>query len=416
MENLRYKSTLVELAPNVIDRFLTANFPGIIRWVSAVNETEWVCFGETSRFLFAAEAQTALASLPETAVTPRCFGALPFDHRKWNELPAWVMPQLTITKLGSEWIGLVIQSQTDNQSTQTIIDHYLNRIDGKKPEQEFDAGFSSLIELSATYDRWKWLIHNLQTEIAERRLRKAVLSRREIWRLPNPLHFSSLFDTMRRRSPHCYRFLFPAGAEVLIGASPERLFSIRNGRITVDALAGTRRRGTTEAEDRILAEELLNSEKDREEQRIVVETLTQNLQQLCSSCSVVPDPTIKKTNHVQHLYTELQGELRNDISVDEILHLLHPTPATGGDPKEDALAFLARYESHSRLYFAGPVGWVDRENAEFAVAIRSAILYETYAALYAGVGVVAGSNASSEWYETTLKLQPMWNLLFGGVR
>ena len=116
--------------------------------------------------------------------------------------------------------------------------------------------------------------------------------------------------------------------------------------------------------------------------------------------------------NVQHLYSPLTGTLTADSHILELVERLHPTPASGGLPRQSALSLIRTHESFDRGWYAGPVGWIDgKGGGEFAVAIRSALLRQNEARLYAGCGIVAGSDPQREYEESRLKLQPMlWAL------
>jgi isochorismate synthase EntC len=123
-------------------------------------------------------------------------------------------------------------------------------------------------------------------------------------------------------------------------------------------------------------------------------------------------PGLLRLPNVQHLHTPLEGVLKQTNDICALVAALHPTPATGGLPRETARSLLPTYEDSDRGWYAGPVGWVDgRGGGEFVVAIRSALLRGPEARLYAGCGIVAGSDPEREYAESCLKLKPMlWAL------
>ena len=113
---------------------------------------------------------------------------------------------------------------------------------------------------------------------------------------------------------------------------------------------------------------------------------------------------------VQHLRSRVQGSLRTDIGDADVLCALHPTPAVAGLPPEQARSFIKQMEPFDRGWYAGPVGFVSRAETQFAVALRCGLLVEDVLRIYAGAGIVAGSEALREWQETELKLGT-WNTL-----
>src|SRR5690606_31429838 len=164
------------------------------------------------------------------------------------------------------------------------------------------------------------------------------------------------------------------------------------------------RRGATPADDRRLAEGLLQDAKELAEHQLVVEMLRQAPAPVCRTLSITPAPKLLKLANEQHLAIPVvaRGDGR---SVLERVERLHPTPAVGGWPRDDALRFIRCWEPAGRGWYAARVGWVDRRGqGEFAVAIRSGLLRGAEAWLYAGCGIVPGSDPHREYEETRLKL------------
>jgi isochorismate synthase EntC len=128
----------------------------------------------------------------------------------------------------------------------------------------------------------------------------------------------------------------------------------------------------------------------------------------CVQLQTSAQPTLLKLHSIQHLVTRLGGTLANGYSVLDLAERLHPTPEVGGRPRAAALQWLREHEQLDRGWYAGAVGWIDQNlEGEFAVAIRSALLHENTATLFAGCGIVADSDPEREYAESTLKLKPM---------
>lgn len=167
------------------------------------------------------------------------------------------------------------------------------------------------------------------------------------------------------------------------------------------------RRGDTDDEDEWLANELLGSEKDNHEHELVAETIREQLAPLSAEIRV-GDRGIRKLATVQHLWTPIDATLERDEHVLSLVDALHPTPAVGGLPPEAALDVIRDTEPFDRGWYAAPVGWFDADgDGSFAVALRSAIVEETLATLFAGVGLVADSDPDAEWDEVQLKYRPI---------
>nr|VDD64458.1 unnamed protein product [Brassica oleracea] len=203
-----------------------------------------------------------------------------------------------------------------------------------------------------------------------------------------------------------YQFcLQPPGAPAFIGNTPERLFQRNQLGVCSEALAATRPRSASTARDMEIERDLLTSPKDDLEFSIVRENIREKLNSICDKVVVKPQKTVRKLARVQHLYSQLAGRLRREDDEFDILAALHPTPAVCGLPAEEARLLIKEIESFDRGMYAGPIGFFGGKESEFAVGIRSALVEKGLGALiYAGTGIVAGSNPTSEWNELDLKI------------
>jgi len=230
---------------------------------------------------------------------------------------------------------------------------------------------------------------------------------------PQPFNLVNSLDNLRSRHPDCYVFSTSNGkGQNFIGASPERLISIHNRQLVTDALAGSAPRGKTVAEDTELADRLLSSEKERREHRFVRDFIVERLSQLDLMPQLLPTPQLRQLSNIQHLWTPIQAQVPVDVHPLDIVAQLHPTPAVAGVPRDIVLRHIRRYEHFDRCLYAAPLGWVDYQgNSEFLVGIRSALIEGSQARLYAGVGIVAGSDPAKELVEIQLKLQALLRAL-----
>ncbi|XP_056175129.1 isochorismate synthase 1, chloroplastic-like isoform X2 [Syzygium oleosum] len=208
---------------------------------------------------------------------------------------------------------------------------------------------------------------------------------------------------------NAYQFcLQPPNAPAFIGNTPEQLFHRTRLSISSEALAGTRARGESGASDLQIELDLLSSPKDHLEFTIVRESIRRKLEAVCSGVVVEPRKAIRKLSRVQHLHAVLAGTLRSEGDEFDILSSLHPSPAVCGFPTEEARLLIAETEVFDRGMYAGPVGWFGGGESEFAVGIRSALVGKGLGALiYAGTGIVEGSNPSSEWDELEIKISQL---------
>jgi menaquinone-specific isochorismate synthase len=156
-----------------------------------------------------------------------------------------------------------------------------------------------------------------------------------------------------------------------------------------------------------LAQELLDSEKNAHEHQLVADAIREQLAPLASSVRT-GERSVRRLATVQHLFTPITATLSSDQHVLSLVEALHPTPAVGGLPPERALETIRDTEPFDRGWYAAPVGWFDAAgNGSFAVALRSAVVRETTATLFAGVGIVADSDPDREWDEVQLKYRPI---------
>jgi menaquinone-specific isochorismate synthase len=179
-------------------------------------------------------------------------------------------------------------------------------------------------------------------------------------------------------------------------------------------LAGTGGRGGTAAQDAALGAALLASAKDAEEHSYAVDSVRDVLAPLCDRLDIEPRPSLLRLANVQHLATAVSGTLVRDASALALAAALHPTAAVCGTPAETAMELIRELEGMDRGRYAGPVGWVDaRGNGEWGIAMRCGLLSGRQARLFAGCGIVAGSDPAAELAEAQAKFRPMQDALEG---
>jgi menaquinone-specific isochorismate synthase len=177
-------------------------------------------------------------------------------------------------------------------------------------------------------------------------------------------------------------------------------------------------RGATARADADAQRDLARSAKNRDEHRFVVDEIAAALGPFCTELSVPAEPSVVAFRSVAHLGTRIEGRLAGPVGVLELVQRLHPTPAVGGTPRADALAFIARHEAGARGHWAGPVGWVGADgDGEWMIGIRSARLDADGAALTlrAGGGIVADSDPAAEAAEANVKLATVLEAVVPGA-
>jgi salicylate biosynthesis isochorismate synthase/menaquinone-specific isochorismate synthase len=268
-------------------------------------------------------------------------------------------------------------------------------IQSARPPREFEAAVASAA-----------------SRIAAGEFSKVVLAREVIVSAAAAHDPAALFGAMREQFPACFCFCVGTPEAAFLGASPELLVRRAGASVSTVALAGSTRRSSDPAVDDHLGEQLLRSDKDRREQRIVAERIVRALRPHAVWVEAAPEPEIVKVANIQHLASPVIAQLAEPHSAIELAGLLHPTPAVGGEPWPKAAAAIAELEGMDRGWYAAPVGWMDAtEDGEFCVALRSALLRDREAHLFAGVGVVAGSDPAAELAETEVKLGALLPLL-----
>ncbi len=245
-------------------------------------------------------------------------------------------------------------------------------------------------------------------------LEKVVLAREVHVHAPRDYDPAALFGVLREGFPSCFVFCVGRGDATFLGASPELLLRREGHRVSALALAGSMRRSADPAVDDHLGEQLMHSEKDREEHAIVIRRIERTLRPHALWAAAPPEPTLVKVANIQHLGTPIRAQLAQPLDVIELLELMHPTPAVGGEPLARARPLIPALEGLDRGWYAGPVGWADATgDGEFCVALRCALLRGCVARCYAGVGVVRDSDPSAELAETEVKLAALLPLLAG---
>ncbi len=236
-------------------------------------------------------------------------------------------------------------------------------------------------------------------------LEKVVLARKSELVFNHKVKAEWLLRQLRASNPNSFLFLFqPDEQNAFLGSTPERLFK-RSGRcLETEAVAGTRRRGQTPEEDRKLKDDLLHCEKDLREHDYVVRSIGKVLKRHSRLIEKDKNVGILENARVQHLIVRFRAKLNPGVSDADVLYDLHPTPAVGGVPKKEAIRKIHQLEHFDRGWYAGPVGWISKNEAEFAVGIRSALLQGNKISLFAGAGIVRGSDPKSEWHELENKI------------
>ena len=347
----------------------------------------------------------ALRAIPTTddVGAPGCgpvvLAALPFDRKAAAVL---TVPETVVGRDadGHRWLTTVrpAGADEDDELEPSVLDG-LCALPAYTPPDSF-----SLVS-ERHHAEWSDLIASTVAAVRSGRFAKVVVAREVRVEANQEFLPADILRRLQALYPSC--MLFSTGT--FLGASPELLVSRFGRRVKSHPLAGTVARSGDPEADGLLTIALLASTKDREEHRLVVDEIAATLGPLCQSLGVPDAPSIVPLRNVSHLGTLIQGQLASDdITALDLVARLHPTPAVGGIPTDEAVAYIDKVEGFDRGFYAGPVGWMDRRgDGEWAVAVRSAEVHGHTARLFAGVGVVADSDPAEELAETQLKLQAL---------
>ena len=214
---------------------------------------------------------------------------------------------------------------------------------------------------------------------------------------------------LEQRFAGCTRFALWRGDAVFLGATPELLISRRGAQVRSEALAGSTQHGD--------ATRMMTSSKEREEHEVVVRAIVEGLEPFCESLRAAPEPSVRELPNLLHMQTPIEGQLLEPTHILSLVEALHPTPAVGGVPTDEAIRWIVEHEALARGWYSAPVGWTDAEgNGEFVVALRSGLLRDGKAWVYAGAGIMADSDPDAELAETELKMLALLGALHGNQR
>jgi menaquinone-specific isochorismate synthase len=317
-------------------------------------------------------------------------GAIPFDS---NEQHDFILPHVSLVKSvdGRAWVTTVDDAEPN----------FVN------PPEPAAVAASYTVEPGVSVDHYLEAVTQARNAVRKGSITKAVIARDIVINSSAPIDVYAVLLRLRSSFGSSYRYL----VDNFIGASPELLVAVDNGAISSHPLAGTAPRTGDPQTDSALAEQLLSSEKNQVEHRVVIDMVHDTLLPFCSYLDWQPEPSVMQVANVQHLGTLMQGMLSKPfMHVLDAALMLSPTPALGGFPKQEALKLIDQYEGIVRGRYGGAVGWFDQKgNGAFAVAIRCAQLSpdRTSARLFAGGGIVADSDPATELAETQAKFQAM---------
>lgn len=390
---------------------------------------------------------------PETA--PTFFGGFGFESEArgsedWKSFPAarFILPEVILEGVGTKTRFVAIVRVEPGANVDSVASELLCRTASMMndaqdepptvkeqdevpvlgslalPIAEWDSGPQFNVRADRPHRVFKEQIETALDAFAEGDLSKVVLARSLSIEHDSVLDVPAFLGRLRELYPTCTLVAMGRGDDTFLAATPELLVRVEGRVVTSAALAGSAPRGRHPEEDRAFGEALLASVKERSEHAYVVDALRIALADRCASLEVPAAPRLRALFGIQHLETPIRGELAiggesdGDEDVLGLVEALHPTPAVGGVPRSAAQSWLRQHEGLDRGWYAAPIGWLDLGGGgDFRVALRSGLIRNGLAAkgeggasrarLFAGAGLVEGSDPEAELVETRIKLRAL---------
>jgi menaquinone-specific isochorismate synthase len=346
------------------------------------------------------------------------FGALPFERSDRSSL---TVPEVTYVReaSGQEWVTVVTSDPSTLPPGAEAARPWLAARRGRRPDPQSPHPAPPHIVPLSSDQSFRTMVARAVSLIDRGRVSKVVLARQVEVTMPEEIDIPELLRRWHLLEPDCAVFSLPVPAGQFVGASPELLVERSGPDVRSRPLAGTTDRHVSPRPS-VLPGELLRSGKDGREHRFVVQAIEDVLGPLCLDLETPDHPDLVHLHNLTHLGTSVHGTLapQPDGTVPTALQLvaaLHPTPAVGGVPTDEACSVISELEPQPRGTYAGPVGYVDaRGDGRWMVGIRSMTVRGGDARLYAGVGIVQGSEPPIEQAETDLKLTAVFDALAPG--
>lgn len=336
------------------------------------------------------------------------FGGISFSRRppeepRWSGFPSarFILPErLVWTHGGETYVTAYAQTAGEARRLASLRSRLATLPGPSAPHRHEGPGFRLLPDRS----HWDGLHARALVALGDGLIAKVVLARAIDVASEGCLEPLAAVERLREDGARGTTFSFRGSdGSSFLGLTPETLVRTHGRRVETEALAGTAPVGAHSG--------LLEDERIAREHHAVVEGIQSALAPLCERVMVDARPSLVHLRDVVHLRTRVVATLREGTPASALVSALHPTPATGGSPRPDALRFLASNEGLERGWYAGALGWVGPEGMELVVGLRSALVRERDARLFVGAGVVTGSTAQAEWDETEAKARPMLRAL-----
>ncbi|WP_153447397.1 isochorismate synthase [Vibrio algicola] len=373
-------------------------------WQSRDGREEVVALEQLHAFTDPSAAYTILGD------NQRVWGGKAFDNEQsktQRQSCYFFLPIVELIRQDDNW-SLNINLSSDVQRTLQVLHHLKTQYSPIPPLQPQVGN----IHYSPQFNEWQHIVNKALSAIDNDQFEKVVLARKTNVELPAPIRATHLLKASRAINHNSFHFLLSFSEHHgFMGSTPERLYSRIGESLATEAVAGTIGRSDDAQEDARLSQWLLSDDKNLRENQIVVDDIVQCLAPYTSNIDVQPDAALIQLRKVQHLIRPIHANLSSNVKGVQLLSALQPTAAMAGLPRDDAIQFIRTNEPFTRGWYSGSVGYFGHDKAEFCVAIRSALINDNTVKLYAGAGIVPGSEAQYEWQELNRKTATLLSLI-----
>lgn len=343
------------------------------------------------------------------------FGGTKFDNSQktdeWNQFQ-------TVEFHLSKWHFELSSGElfyTFENNGQSLLEAYeemvqvLSEIDSYTPEEITSPEVNIMKDIFP--EEWKALVEDAVKALNKKDFLKVVLSRQRLVTFKSQITPLFLVNRLSDEGD-TYTIYYEKNDSIFVSKSPEKLFDIKNNALSTNAIAGSSKRTLNESENQKSREFLMSDEKNQYEHELVRESIVEDLKPHSHFVKYSETPELLENKYIYHLHTPITARLKDEVDVFQLIDAIHPTPAVGGMPKQLAEEYIAELEFGTRGLYAAPVGIVQENNdSEFVVSLRSMLVHQKSASLFAGCGIVKASNSEEEFVETSVKFTPMMNVL-----
>jgi menaquinone-specific isochorismate synthase len=374
-------------------------------WQSRDTREEVVALGQLHTFSDIAPAYAILGE------DQRIWGGRAFDDHTEKKHPCmesfFFLPQVELIRFDKTW-SLAVNLSPDRVAS-------INALNKLSVEAAILAPLSAHIEQidhAPEQEQWGTLVDKVLKGISDEEYKKVVLARRTTLQLDAAICPAQLLKASHLQNHHSFHFMLVLDSQhSFIGSTPERLYSRYGTDLETEALAGTIGRGANVTEDMEMANWLAQDSKNLNENQYVVDDIVERLTRYSQSLNVEKKARLVRLRKVQHLKRNIHAQLNAGVNGVQLLNSLQPTAAVAGLPRKEAMNFILEHEPFTRGWYAGSVGYISHQRAEFCVAIRSALIVNDQVQLFAGAGIVPGSVAEHEWQELNKKMSTLLSLI-----